>query len=304
MSPITVAGAGPLGAATAYHLARSGLPVTVVSDAGSTDAAYRNSGGSICWYRRDPRRSVMIRETADFVLNAVAAGARIGCREVPYVFLSDGVQAPALNINTADLVAYLLAEAERAGAHMRDIGRIVAVDENDGRYRVRGERGESSAPVVVLALGAANRVFMPGLTGAWEKRQLFVTDLPVDEHRARWPHTIAGIRDGFAYVFVKELDGQLRVLVGQEDLVDDDNPRGPSDHFAELLEAGVAEHFPFLRHARVKEILWGLDWEGKLPHLAGETGLVSINCGSGVRVCIAAGRVAAQAAIAAMDAPG
>jgi hypothetical protein len=247
---------------------------------------------------------VIIRETADFIRDAVAAGAPIRCREVPYVLLAAGVQAPALNVDSADLVGYLLAEAKRAGAEVRDIGRIVTVERRNAGYRVRGQLGSSEAPVVVLALGQHNRSFMPGLAGAWEKRQLFVTDLAVDEHRARWPHTIARIGHGASYVFIKEVDDRLRVLVGQEGLVVDGDLGGPSDHFAELLSTGVADHFPFLRDAGVDEILWGVDWAGKLPHVSSADGLVSVNCGSGVRACIAAGRIAARDAVAAAQARG
>lgn len=302
MASIVVAGGGPLGAATAYHLARRGADVTVASARTSPDAAFLSAGGSICWHRPDPRRRAVIKETADFVRDAVAAGAPIGCRDVPYVFLSEGIQAPALNVNSADLVTHLLVEAERAGARLRDLGRITGVaSDGHGGHVLHGEAGDLSADVVVLALGAGNRALLPGLGGRWEKRQLFVTDLPVDDLRADWPHTIARIGSGFAYAFVKDFgDDGLRMVLGQEDLVVDEDLSGPVDHFARLLEAGVAEHFPFLRPARVEHVLWGVDWEAKLPNITtADDGLIGINCGSGVRACIPAGRAAAEAALSA-----
>ena len=293
--PIVVAGAGPLGAATAYHLARQGVQVAIVSQ-DRPDAAFRSSGGSICWHRPDPRRAAAIRETADFVRTAVADGARIGCREVPYLFLTDGVQVPALNVDSGDLVDHLLAEAGRAGAVRVDLGAVTGIDFGDDGHIVVCERGTVRAGAAVVALGAGNPGVVDGLPVAWEKRQLFVLDLPVDGDRASLPHTIAAVGDGYAYVFVKRFDAGLRVVVGQEDVVEDDATTGPVDHFGELLDAGVADHFPFLRGATVDRILWGLDWPGKLPHVQ-EHGprLFSVNCGSAVRACIAGGRAAADA---------
>lgn len=297
--PIAVAGAGPLGAATAYHLACRGIGVAIVGR-DRPDAAFRNSGGSICWHRPDARTAELIRETADFVRDAVADGARIRCRDVPYLFLTEGVQVPALNIDSADLVDHLLAAAQEAGAVRLDLGDVRGVDGDRGGMTLRCDRGDVGAGVVVLALGAANADLVTGLDPAWEKRQLFVLDLPVDADRARMPHTVTSVGDGYAYVFVKEFDDGLRVVVGQEDLVDDDDPAGPVDHFEALLDGGVGDRFPFLRGAGVERILWGMDWPGKLPHVEEHRPRVfSVNCGSAVRACIAGGRAAADAAMAA-----
>ena len=71
----------------------------------------------------------------------------------------------------------------------------------------------------------------------WAGAAIHHLDLPVDDARARWPHTIVQIGDGYAYAFVKRFGGDLRVVVGQEDLVTDDDHTGPVDHFAELLDA-------------------------------------------------------------------
>jgi glycine/D-amino acid oxidase-like deaminating enzyme len=111
------------------------------------------------------------------------------------------------------------------------------------------------------------------------------------------PHVVAPLRGGFVYVFVKELDNGLRVVVGQEDLVRDDDHDQPVDYFAALLDAGAADRFPFLRAAGVEQVLWGLDWARKTPHIGRHgDGLFTVNCGSAVRVCLPAGRLAADAA--------
>lgn len=299
--PIVVAGAGPLGAATAFHLARRGAPVSVVSQ-DRPDAAFRNSGGSICWHRPDPRRAAAIRETADFVRAAVADGAGISCREVPYLFLHDGVLVPALNVDSGGLVDHLLAEAERAGAVRVDLGAVTGIEDADDGPIVVCDQDTVHARAVVVALGAGNPGVVHGHPVAWEKRQLFVLDLPVGDDRAGLPHTIAAVGEGYAYVFVKRFGDGLRVVVGQEDLVEDDDTTGPVDHFAELLDTGVAEHFPFLRGATVEHILWGLDWPGKLPRVQQHgSRVVSVNCGSAVRACIAGGRAAADAIMTALD---
>ncbi|MBW3603994.1 MAG: FAD-binding oxidoreductase [Actinobacteria bacterium] len=291
MVDVVVAGAGPLGASVAYHLARRGMAVTVAT-ADDAPASYRSSGGSVCWHRPDPRHAAAIEETATFVRDAVAAGAAIDCRAVPYLFVHKGVMAPALNISSPDLVAHLLHEARTSGTSMVDIGHIAAVEQDDDGYTVLGGSAAVSGRAVVLALGVGNIGVMPGLHGAVEKRQLFVLDLPVDDDRARWPHTIVRIADGYAYVFVKRFSRGLRVVVGHEDLVEDDDKTGAVDYFADLLNAGVGERFPWLRGAQVEQVLWGLDWAAtKRPHIAtDDAGLFSVNAGSAVRVCIPAGR--------------
>ena len=123
-----------------------------------------------------------------------------------------------------------------------------------------GPSGRRGSTVVVLALGVGNVSFVPQLQPRLEKRQLFVLDLPVDEDRARMPHVVARVGHGYAYVFVKNLPEGQRVVLGQEDLVPDDDPTGPVDYLAQLLEAGVADAFPFLGAARADRILWG--WTG------------------------------------------
>lgn len=240
-----------------------------------------------------------------FVRAAVAAGAPIDCREVPYLFLTHGVLVPALNVASGDVVEHLLGEARGAGATQIDLGPVSAIERAGGGHRVVCDAGTVDAAVAVVALGAGNAAVVPGLVPEWEKRQLFVLDLPVDDDRAALPHMIAAVGDGHAYVFVKRFDDGMRVVVGQEDVVVDEDPTGPVDHFGALVDAGVGTAFPFVCAAEVEQILWGVDWPGKLPHVeASAPGLLTVNCGSAVRVCIAAGRAAADAATAALASGG
>jgi hypothetical protein len=83
------------------HLARRGLAVTVAASM-DLPGAFHSSGGSLCWYRPDPHRAAAIEATAAFVRDAVAAGAPIDCRDVPYLFVHEGVPAPALNVSSFD----------------------------------------------------------------------------------------------------------------------------------------------------------------------------------------------------------
>jgi glycine/D-amino acid oxidase-like deaminating enzyme len=299
-STVAVVGCGPIGAATAYGLARAGIAgVTLV--AGDTErAAYRSSGGSVCWHRADPEKTALIRATAEFVRERAAAGGRIRYREQPYLLLEQGIQVPALNISAADLVADLTGLALARGVRRVEIGRVTAVEPVDGGSRVVGADGAIEARVVVLALGTGNPALLGTPPAPLEKRQLFVLDLPVDADRATLPHVVARVGPGYAYVFVKQVTEGLRLLLGQEDLVPDDDLSGPVDHLAELLATGVADVLPFLRGVAAQRILWGVDQESKLPRIVEpRPGLLAVNCGSAVRACVPVGeRVAARVAAA------
>lgn len=304
--PVAVVGAGPLGAATALALAGRVGEVVLV-DGGDAPAAWRSSGGSVCWHRSDPTKADLIRRTADAITARVADGAPLRVRSRPYLLLEQGVLVPALNVASADVVADLVARAECGGVRRVDVGRVHAVARRGPGWGVEGERGTVDAGVVLLAAGAGNVDLMPGLPRRLEKRQLYVLDLPVDDARARLPHIVAKVGPGAVYAFVKEFDDGPRVVVGQEDLVADDDESGPTDHWPALLAAGLADALPFIASARPERILWGLDWADKLPHLAtapGDPTLLSVNCGSAVRVCVAVGELAAAAVARAATAVG
>lgn len=292
---IAVVGAGPVGSATAWHLSRMQPGVGVVARSRAHEAdTFRQSGGSVCWHRPDPAKAAAIEETARFIQDQARAGAPIRVRETPYLFLDDGTVAPALNVAAADLVDHLRRDAPDTAA--LDVGDVRAVERHGAHYRVVGDSGDATARVVVLALGTATATLVPSLTGAIEKRTLMVLDVPVGPERAQLPHLVARLGDGYVYTFVKEVDGELRLLLGQEDLVDDDSD-GPVDQLPELMRQGLAARLPFLEGAHTERILWGTDWVAKTPVQVQETpGLISLTCGSAVRSCYALGRQAAAAA--------
>lgn len=291
---IAVVGTGPVGSAAAYHLAQRGVPGVVQVDGSAGRATYLQSGGSVSWHRPDPVRSRAIEETARFIRAEVAAGAPIRIRDEPYFYLDTGELVDGFNIEADDLVSHLRRSAE--GVADVDVGEVRAVEPGDGSHRVVGTTGEVEAQVVLLALGAANIGLVPGLAGEVEKRQLLVLDLEVGPAQERLPHMISRLGVGFVYVFVKEIDGRLRFVVGQEDLVADDDHSGPVDYLPQLVDAGLAERFPFLAGASTTQVRWGTDWAGKEPHVhESAPGLISVNCGSAVRSCIAVGRAGADA---------
>lgn len=295
---IAVVGTGPVGSAAAYHLAQRGVPGVVQVGGSAGRATYLQSGGSVSWHRPDPVRSRAIEETARFIRTEVAAGAPIRMRDEPYFYVDTGELVDGINIEAGDLVSHLQRSAEDVAGV--DVGEIRAIESGDGRHRVVGSSGEVEAEVVLLALGAANIGLAPGLAGQVEKRQLLVLDLEVSPTQERLPHLISRLGPGFVYVFVKEIDGRLRFVVGQEDIVADDDHTGPVDYLPQLFDVGLAGCFPFLAGARTVQVRWGTDWAGKDPHVhESAPGLLSVNCGSAVRSCIAVGRAGADAVVAA-----
>lgn len=298
---IAVVGAGPIGAATLHHLAGR-ADVALVARAGPhADDTYRQSGGSICWHRPDPSRATAIAETARVLTALTGNGAPIRLRDTPYLFLDAGEFAPGLNVFAPDLVSYLVAQA---GTPRIDVGDVQAVERTPGGYRVVGSTGVVTAAVVVLACGTNNRALFPALNARVEKRSLMVLDTPVDDARAGLPHIVCRLGDGYVYAFVKELDGALRLLVGQEDLIDD-VADAPVDHLPDLIRAGLAARLPYLDGAHTVDVLWGTDFVGKDPQVHTDgAGLISVTCGSAVRSCIDLGRRAARAATGALRPAG
>ncbi|MER7559811.1 FAD-dependent oxidoreductase [Nocardioides sp. NPDC126508] len=294
---VAICGAGPIGAATATFLARPGLRVVLIDHDPADDpehvATYRYSGGSIRWTWPDPVKREMTTQTEQFIRGA-APGAELGMIENTYHLLHTGEHIPALNVSATGLVGMLRDQAQEAGATFVD-ALVTGVRPDGGGHVVETSRGAIRARRVLGAMGAANASVFPQASAAPEKRQLFVLDLPVPPERELLPHTIVPIGDGFGYVFVKLIDGDLRVLVGQEDIVEDEDTSGPVDHWKELLDSGLATTLPWLRDARVDDILWGVDTAQKtLVVDEPSPGVLVANCGSAIRSAAWLGRTLAE----------
>ena len=294
---IVICGAGPIGAATAYFLARPDLRVVVISFEPDDDpdhlATYRYSGGSIRWTWPDPVKREMTTQTEQFIRGA-APHADLAMLQNSYHLLHTGEHIPALNVSATGLVGMLRDQAREAGATLVD-ALVTGVRRDGSGHVVETSRGAIRAGRVLGAMGAANASVFPQASAEPEKRQLFVLDLPVPPERELLPHTIVPIGDGFGYVFVKLIDGQMRVLVGQEDIVADEDTSGPVDHWKEILDSGLATTLPWLRDARVDDILWGVDTAQKtLVVDEPSPGVLVANCGSAIRSAAWLGRTLAE----------
>lgn len=299
---IVICGAGPIGAATAYFLARPDLRVVVISFEPEDDpahlATYRYSGGSIRWTWPDPVKREMTTQTEQFIRDA-APYADLAMLQNSYHLLHTGELIPALNVSATRFVGLLREQAQEIGVRFVDDTAVTAVRPDGVGHIVETSRGTIRSNRVLGAMGAANASVFPQSSAAPEKRQLFVLDLPVPPEREQMPHTIVPIGDGFGYVFVKLIDGQLRVLVGQEDIVEDDDTSGPVDNWKTILDRGLAETLPWLRDARVDDILWGIDTAQKtLVVDEPSPGVLVANCGSAIRSAAWLGRTLAERLVA------
>ncbi|MGH8964455.1 MAG: NAD(P)/FAD-dependent oxidoreductase, partial [Actinomycetes bacterium] len=295
---VVICGAGPIGAATAYFLARTDLRVVVINFEPDDDpahlATYRYSGGSIRWTWPDPVKREMTTQTEQFI-RGLAPDADLAMLQNSYHLLHTGELIPALNVSATRLVGLLREQAQEVGVRLVNDTAVTGVRPNGVGHIVETSRGTIRANRVLGAMGAANASVFPQVSAGAEKRQLFVLDLPVPPEREQMPHTIVPVGDGFGYVFVKLIDGRLKVLVGQEDIVEDTDTSGPVDHWKTILDRGLAETLPWLRDAGVDDILWGVDTAQKtLVVDEPSPGVLVASCGSAIRSAAWLGRTLAE----------
>jgi len=197
---VAVCGAGVIGAAVAYYLARRGIAVTVVERSGVACAASGKSGGFIAldWCDGSPlgplaRRSFALhaelarelgtdygyRRVDTFMLRASERGAPAGRHRVEGPPWLDGAAVVTAMLGSPDstaqvqparFTAALMAGAEACGARLRrGIVSDVVVDAGAARgIAVDGEVLEADA--IVLAMGPwtgrlARRVGLPAVHG-------------------------------------------------------------------------------------------------------------------------------------------
>lgn len=297
---VAICGAGPIGAATAHFLAHHhpALRVALLTDTSSDDpghhATYRYSGGSIRWAWEDEVKREMTSETAGFVRELLADDVELDALENTYHLLHTGELIPALNVSADRLVSHFVRAARADGVAWHPGTTVTGVQPGDDGHVVETSRGTVRAGRVLVALGARTPQLLPAHDTEAEKRQLFVLDLPVGELRERLPHTIVPVGKGFAYAFVKRIGGGMRVIVGQEDIVEDDDTSGPVDYWDELLGSGLGDVLPWLHDAGVEQILWGVDSaHKKLAITEPAPGLLAANCGSAIRSSAWIGRTLA-----------
>lgn len=295
---ILILGGGPIGASTAYFLSENGAKnIALVCDGSEEDlsSTFRYAGGSVRAFWDDPLKVEMTKTTMDFILDLDKKGVDLSLIRDNYLFLNKGKYIPSLNISGKKLVNWFLSRAKEKGLTICEGEKILSVTKDSGFYTVRTDKNEYKSNKVLLALGSANSNFVPEYKIEKEKRQLFVLDIPVGKDEESFPHTIIPIKNGVAYVFIKKMENGLRFVVGQEDILEENDNGVAEDYFAKLLESGLGESFPFLKNAKVENILWGFDVKNKILKLEKyDESLFVANCGSAIRSCVWIGRKIAE----------
>ncbi len=297
---IAIAGAGPIGSATAYALStRSNLSVAIVSREPADDpahfAAYRWAGGSVRLYWDDPWKLAAVQATAGLARQLIAEGVGLDIIENSYLFLNRGQIIPGMNLAGAKLVRELYRRAVEQGITPHEGAHIDAVADSGDHYVLHTSTGDVNARRVLLALGAENAKLLPEYPVEFERRQVFVLDVPMEGGREKLPHLVLPFEDGVVFCFPKYVGGMPRLVVGQEDVIEHSDERAPEDYFAELLARGLNKALPFLKDATVLDILWGFDAKAKSPVLhTVDNRLFAANCGSAVRSSVLLGQEIAE----------
>lgn len=296
---IAILGSGPIGAATAYHLSQQkDKKVLVITQDPSEErtSTYLWAGGSIQWvWWKEKIKTEMNTMTADFIKKLIDDGVDLSAIKDNYLFLDEGVFVPSLNIAGKKFINYLLAESENSGVELQNGTKIEKVEKVGDEVVIRTDKGEFKAKKVLLALGYNNQLFLKDPEIEFEKRQLFVLDLPVTKEREDFPHTIVPLKEGWVYVFIKNINGELKMILGQEELVEHNEEWEEEDYFDKLVDLGLFDVMPFLKEAKVEKILWGFDAMNKIPKIYTEdNSIYAINCGSAVRSSVYIGKMAAE----------
>jgi len=295
---ILILGGGPIGASSAYFLSQKGkkkIGLITSEPAENQHATYQNAGGCIRWFWDEPQKTLMTKETADFIKKLSRSGVDVSLREDTYLFLYRGVHVPAINVSGIKLVNHFIKEAQAKGVTLHSGETVKKVQTTEDVCVVTTDKGIYQAKKVLLAMGAQNACFMPEYEIEEEKRYLLVLDLPVGESELMFPHTIAKIGDGYAFAFVKKLPEGWRFLVGQEDILGVPTNAQAAKHFKEFLATGVGDVMPFLKKAKVERMLSGTDVENKSLLIKDHhKQLFAANCGSAVRSCVWIGKEVAR----------
>lgn len=294
---VAIVGGGPIGASSAYFLSQDTNKKILLITQDPTDdhtATYNYAGGSIRWFWDDELRREMTSTTAEFIKHLLKEGVDLSAIEDSYLFLKRGVMAPSLNVSSAKLVNYFIMQATGRGLTLQGGTVLHSVAKEGGVYNLKTDKGIFTAKKVVLALGTVNKKFVD-LDLEVEKRQLFVLNVPVDEYRKNFPHLIFPFHDGVVFVFVKNIKGEYKIVLGQEDVVEHNDAWEAEDYFQKLLELGLADTLTFLKDAKPENILWGFDVKQKTVSIVTQDSqLYAVNCGSAVRSCVYIGKKIAE----------
>jgi len=289
---LIIVGGGPIAASTAYFLNHSNKKIALIKpEPQESDknhiSTYLYAGGSIRSYFEDEEIKQATSQTIDFIKNLKSQNIDLSLIEDFYCFLNKGVVVPSINISGAKLVNYFLNEAKNKGIEIFEKTYLQEIIESEDKIILKTNNGEFSASKVLLAMGhSINNIFSEAGFN-FIKRQLFVLDLNLNEEQKSFPHLILPFKDGVIYVFVKIVDGEYRFVLGQEDIIEEDDKFEATNYFVELKNMGAFENLPFLKNAGVLKILWGFDAENKKLKVYNKNNKIyAACCGSAVRSCV------------------
>lgn len=299
---IAIVGSGPIGAATAYFLSqqKKKKEVVVITQDPTDDhsSAYLYAGGSVqySYWPNDSLKAEMTKMTADFIKKKVKDGKDFSVIDNHYLFLDEGVFAPALNIAGAKLVNFLLKKAVDQGVVLQGETVLKKISKENGIYHLDTNKGQFLAPKVLLAVGANIHKFIPKMPVEFEKRVLLVFNIPVEkEERVNWPHVVIPMSEGWVYIFIKKIGDQYKMLLGQEDVIKHNKKWEPENYLDKLIKKGLLKTVPFLKKAKVEKMLWGFDSKKSTPDIVtSDNQLFAVNCGSAVRSCAYIGQIMAK----------
>lgn len=297
-----IVGSGPIGASTAFYLSKKKNLTTILitqdpmEEDPHHEATYLYAGGSVRWYWGDNEEKYKATKmTADFIKRLVKKGVDLSFIDDNYLLLHLGVFTPAINVSGQKLVSYLMSEAQNNGVEYKKNTVLESFKTYADYVELQTSSGIIKAKKVLLALGAANKKFMPQAKIGVEKRVLLVLDIKIDEFNLHFPHLILPYKKGFVYVFIKKMGDQYKMVLGQEDIIKHSDEYKEEDYLEELKQKGITKMMPFLKNAKTEKVLWGFDATNKLPELYTEDNKVfSVHCGSAVRSAIYIGETVSK----------
>lgn len=292
---ILIIGGGPIGASTFYHLKDSDKKVALIKPEPLKEdeehiATYLYAGGSVRWYFEDEELRRATTETSELIKN-IKNDIDLSLIEDFYVFTHRGIMSPSFNISGAKLVNYFIEEAKKSGKEVFENTYLEEIKKENNNYFFITNNGIFEAEKVLIAIGYSIKKFFPEIGFDFEKRQLFVLDLKLNEEQKKFPHLILPFAEGIVYLFVKKIGDDYKFVLGQEDVVEENEEFKAVDYFSELKNLGITKIFNFLEKANVEKVLWGFDaLNKKLKIEEIENKIFIASCGSAIRSCAYIGR--------------
>jgi hypothetical protein len=102
-------------------------------------------------------------------------------------------------------------------------------------------------------------------------------------------HGVVTISD--VYVFIKRVGDDLKMLISQEGVIEENGEPAPDDYFKKMCDLGLTELMPFLKEVKTERVLWGFDAKNKTVKIYSPDRMFhAAACGSAVRGCIGIGK--------------